>query len=291
MKILVPLDGSRLADGILAHARRMGRWAGVEMHLLTVLDAQRGSQADREEAFAEARRHLASCAELLASDGIETKTFVVEGDPAAQILHHLERDAYDLVAMTTHGRSGLSRWVRGSVAERVLRHAPVPLLLANPRGLVKPDDSVRFGKILVPLDGSKRSAAVLDRVLPFALDSESTLVLVHVDTPWHPGVHPVPEVARRHAQQRAEAALDDVRCEVEERGVKKTVVLGRYGEDEAREILAAVEEEEPDLVAMSTHGRSGLDRFRFGSVAEKVLRDVRAPLFLDPTSWRTRKEP
>ena len=119
-------------------------------------------------------------------------------------LHHLELEPYHLVAMSTHGRSGVGRWLRGSVAERVLRNSPVPILLANPEGIVKPDDSVRFGTILVPLDGSKRSARVMDRVLPFAVDSESEVVLLHVDTPSQPGVHPVPEVAKRHAQERAE---------------------------------------------------------------------------------------
>jgi nucleotide-binding universal stress UspA family protein len=205
----------------------------------------------------------------------------MRGEAAEQILEFMEASGADLCAMATHGRSGVSRWIRGSVAERVLRNATIPVFLANPKGLVLETDDVCFERILVPYDGSKLAAQILPLVGRFASDSGAEVIVLHIDMPERGG-HPVPEVARRHAQQRAEAMLDEVRCHLEDNGVEKTQVIGRYSEDPANEILQVIEEVKPDLVAMSSHGRSGVSRFAFGSVAEKVLRHCDCPLLVKP---------
>jgi nucleotide-binding universal stress UspA family protein len=282
MKVLVPLDGSRLADGMLAHARRFVGQDGSEVHLLRVLPEAGGSQADREDRFAEAHRHLGECRELLEGDGRVVTTRVVEGDPAEQILLHAETDGFDLIAMATHGRTGAMRWLRGSVAERVLRHAPIPVFLANPEGLVLQGDGLEIGKVLVPLDGSPHAERAVPLALDLAVAEGAEVELLHVDQPGRGGVHPVAEVASRNAQKRAEQLLDDLRNALEERGVKRTHVVGRYGPDPAAEILDVLEAAKPDLVVMSSHGRTGLRRFRFGSVAEKVLRRCTCPVLVVP---------
>ncbi len=277
MKILVPLDGSRLADGILAHARRVLLREASSIELLRVLSEDLGSD---EEAHSEASAHLNECRDLLKSSGEAVKVSVRHGDPAELILERLDTGGFDLCVMSTHGRTGLSRVLRGSVAERVLRHSPTPVFLANPQGLVRETDETRFKKILVPLDGSAVSREILPLVAAFGKDSAAVVVLLHIDQAER-GAHPVPEVAKRYAQQRAEKILDDLRCDLEDRGVPKTVVIGRYG-DPAAMILEEIESGKPDLVAMSSHGRSGLSRFRFGSVAEKVLRACECPLLVKP---------
>ncbi len=280
MKVLVPLDGSRLADGMLAHARRVLLREASSIHLMNVLP-EYASKEETDVARAEAQKHLDSCCTLLESTG-ETVTSSIEfGYPAEKILEKLDSGDFDLCAMSTHGRSGFSRVLRGSVAERVLRHSPVPVLLANPEGLVLENDEIRFKRILVPLDGSPLSREILYLVATFAVDSGAELVLMHVDQPGQ--AHPVAEVAERQAQQRAEKILDDLRCELEESGVHKTIVTGRYG-DPADMILEEIEAQKPDLVAMSSHGRSGVSRFRFGSVAEKVLRTCTCPLLVKPAA-------
>ncbi len=282
MKILVPLDGSRLADGMLSHARRLLLREASTIALLHVLPVDPpATQEGREKQQAEAEEHLKACKDLLESTGESVTTSVLRGDAAEQILEFVDASGADLCAMATHGRSGPSRWIRGSVAERVLRNAKVPIFLANPKGLVLESDAVRFERILVPFDGSPLAAQILPVVGRFASDSDSEVTVLHIDTPERGG-HPVPEVARRHAQQRAEAMLDEVRCALEESGVEKTQVLGRYSGDPAGEILKVIEEVKPDLVAMSSHGRTGFSRFAFGSVAEKVLRKCDCPLLVRP---------
>lgn len=134
MKVLVPLDGSRLSDAVLPHVRRLlaRLAAGCEVHLLHVVTE---AEDARPEARAEARAHLAACQQLLEPEGFRVRPRVVPGDPVQEILERAVDEEVDLVAMATHGRSGIGRWVRGSVAERVLRACPAPLLLVSPRGV------------------------------------------------------------------------------------------------------------------------------------------------------------
>lgn len=173
MKVLVvPLDGSRLSDAVLSHVRRLlyREATAWEVHLLTVLDPKE----TRTEAKAEARAHLAACENLLRPEHFLVRSRVVVGDPVEEILERAVNEKADLLAIATHGRTGLRRWVRGSVAERVLRGCPTSLLLVNPRGLLLKDDDIRYRKILVPAGGPIEAVERLSA----ACDAE----LIRVDT-------------------------------------------------------------------------------------------------------------
>ncbi|MCO5166667.1 MAG: universal stress protein [Planctomycetes bacterium] len=282
MKILVPLDGSRLADGILAHVRRLtAEVAGAEVTLLQVLPAYLA--ADEIALMRdEADEHHAALARLLTHEGLTVRSRVdVAPDPAEHVVDTARDLGVDLIALSTHGRSGPSRWLRGSVAERVLRGATVPVYTANPQGLVMTDDAiVGWRRVLVPLDGSERATRVLPLAGRFALASDAEVVLLHIDEPEVPGVHPVPEVAAMKAQRRAEETLGQATEQLRRAGLERVRVLGRYGGDPAHEVLEAAREVSADLIAIASHGRTGLARWRFGSVAEKVLRAAEAPLLI-----------
>jgi len=170
--VLAPIDGSRLSDAVLPHVRRLlyREVDGWSVRLLTVLDPRQ----TRTEARAEARVHLAACERLLRSERFHVHSRVVSGDPVIEILEYVVSERVDLVAIATHGRTGLRRWVRGSVAERVLRGCPASLLLVNPHGLLLKDDDVHYRKILVP-EGEPSDAVK-------ALSAASGAEIVTVDT-------------------------------------------------------------------------------------------------------------
>lgn len=274
MRVLVPLDGSSLAEGILRHVPPLLMARKANLILLQVLP--RGATQEDEAA---ALRHLAEASKQVEATGEDPESVLRIGDPAAQILSVCEDYDADLIVMATHGRSGIARLIRGSVAERVLRNATVPLYLASPKGLSgKSGTAMTFSRILVPLDGSKLAASIMPLVLPIVGDSQAEVVLLHVSVPGTETVHPVPEVARKRAQEKGATALKDVQQSLEAAGVKVHVV-GAYG-DPAEELLAAIARHEVDLLAMTSHGREGLSRWRFGSVAEKVLREARCPLLI-----------
>ena len=287
--ILVPLDGSEHAAGVLTHVRRLLRREDAELRLLGVAVSMLEGRGDRPddrppegERFVKLRvqdleRRLGETAAALAADGISASWEVQIGDPAAAILATVEHDSPALVAMATHGRSGLKRLIRGSVAERVLRACPAPLLLCH----VDAAPGAQFRKILVPLDGSERSASILPLAIAFAQLHEAELILFRVGFVSHPD-YAAAEVATILDEQALEASLEQAAERVRAAGVTVSTQVAFGGP--AGEILAAAEADGVDLVAISTHGYSGVDRWLFGSVAENVLRHCTKPLLIKRTA-------
>lgn len=138
-RILVPLDGSKLAEAALRHALPLAQQFKSEVILLRVVVSPyaivapdlvlAGTDPDLHELTAHAERYLKDLAEPLIQQGMTVRTVVSEGPVAEVILDHAQSLAVGLITMSTHGRGGVSRWVYGSVAERVLQAAPCPVLL------------------------------------------------------------------------------------------------------------------------------------------------------------------
>lgn len=267
--ILVPHDGSPLAGAVISALEPLLEHAdGIT--ILHVVEGDGAPDESRTRAVAEAEKQLG------ARGATVTRREVRSDDPAGAIIDTVAEGGVDLVAMSTHGRTGLDRWVRGSVAERVLRRCPVPLLMVNPFSGGAPVG--RMESVLVPLDGSEASAVVLDALIPLARAHESQLTLLFVD--WDdPTVTPEGAAKRREARDRDIAEwLSAPRAQAEEAGLSVEIRIARG--DVAREILRLAAPSEFDLLAMSTHGRSGPGRWLIGSIAEKVLRECHLPLLL-----------
>ena len=148
-KVLVPLDGSKLAEAILEHVTAItdGCQAAEVVLLLVVERAEHGATSTwggvvsakrmaevERKAKAEARDYLAKTAGKLKREGMAVKTSILQGNPADKILDYTGENQVDLIVMSTHGRSGIKRWAFGSVADRVAHHSPVPVLLVSPSG-------------------------------------------------------------------------------------------------------------------------------------------------------------
>jgi nucleotide-binding universal stress UspA family protein len=137
-RILVPLDGSSLAEAILPQVQELARTLGAELFLVRAAAAHVFPGVDPTEqevdVVQKAEAYVAEVAGRLRDAGIPIHTAVRYGEAAEEILGHIGENAVDLVAMSTHGRSGLTRLVLGSVAEQVVRHATVPVLLMRARG-------------------------------------------------------------------------------------------------------------------------------------------------------------
>ncbi len=277
-KVLVPLDGSTASESILVQVRRLVRGTDAEVVLLHVVEENPGEDGRAYlRATMRARERLRRLAVSLREDGIRAEGEVRSGDPAGGILRFAAEIEPALVAMSTHGRTGLARLIRGSVAERVLRHSTHPLLLARPTGLEsEPVLPGPFRRILVPLDGSERSAQILPRVQELARACGSEVVLQHasLDAPWATGDAP-PAPADLSVD---EALLRPWRERLERAGIRCRVRIDRRLPPQA--ILDAAAEEGADLIALATHGRSGASRWFFGSVAEGVLGASTTPTFV-----------
>ncbi len=284
-KILVPLDGSELAERALPYAREVARRSNAEILLLTsilpvgIWDATASAiNWEREEQLAQ--KYLDDHSRRLQGDGLRARVKRLHGDPAAAVLHTAGQEGIDLIAMSSHGRSGITRWLFGSVADRIIQSSSVPLLV------IRPDDdapaaSPAFAKILVPLDGS----AVAARVLPFVEEIAhlfgASLLLFHAVAPVsaYPGFETVnPQIggqALEEMQARARELLSGTGQELQARGLKVSVAISI--DLAADGILAAARETGADLIAIDTHGRSGLGRIVLGSVANAVVRRSTLP--------------
>jgi nucleotide-binding universal stress UspA family protein len=274
-KILVPLDGSELSDGILKHVEPLIAAEPCEVVLLRVLpppapdDIPGRAQAERDVAAA----HLTTTGARLEALGAKVTTTLRQGDPALEILTATDALRPALVAMSSHGRTGVLRWIRGSVAERVLRTCATPLLLVTPRAVGR-EGEARLRRILVPLDGSERSAAVLPLVEELARRHSAEVLLLRVE--WEGLSRPV--LANLLTPGKVAESLHPWVERLKARGIPVRALAAQG--DFASEILDTADREDVDLLAMTTHGRTGLPRLVDGSVSEQVLRHCRRPLLV-----------
>jgi len=199
--IIVPLDGSSLAETILPHASALARAFPAKVTLLRVIPPVTslgliGVKLPEhwfDEEMAWSQNYLADVARQLSGEGvIHVQTEVLDGDPATEIVTYTQKRHDDtLVAMATHGLSGGHRWLLGSVASKVLHVLPTSLLLFHPHGKVhRPADPVSYKTILVPLDGTRVAKQALDEaksiashivIIPMVLQIAETMVLQRVE--------------------------------------------------------------------------------------------------------------
>lgn len=275
-RVLVPLDGSPLAETILSQIRRILFWKDSEIVLLRAIElpplfgSHEASYLARAEE--EAKAYLRGQELKLAEKGVRVRSLVRSGTAAGTILEIAESERADLIAMTTHGRSGLSRWTFGSVAEKVLRASPVPLLLTRSfvtdgfrTARAAAPDELRVKKILVPIELSELSLEIVPYVAELARLFDAKVLLLNVCGQETACDVPVVEMTHAYEQLR-------------EGGVAAEPLI-RQG-DPAVQILDASRDLSVDFIAMTTHGRSGPSRWTLGSVAEKVLRQATMPVLL-----------
>jgi nucleotide-binding universal stress UspA family protein len=141
-KILVPLDGSKLAECVLPHVRAIATGCGIkEVVLLRVVEPippeappATDFEAVQKAAFGAAEKYLAGIQVELSKEGLNVEAKVLTGRPAETIADFAQHNEVDLITIATHGRSGVSRWVFGSVADRLVRSSSAPVLLIRPGG-------------------------------------------------------------------------------------------------------------------------------------------------------------
>ncbi len=287
-KILVPLDGSELAESILTQVSRLYHAKDSAIVLLRVVPPPSKRTAGAEEQTKkeeiEAFDYVKGIAARLEERGIVAKPVVSKGKPEEVIPAYAAKERVDLVTLSTHGRSGVSRWVRGSVAERVMRTTDAPLLLLH--SFEKPGTEqsdrrrsaeVRIAKILMPIDGSQESEAIVPHGRALAAMYESEVTVFHA-VYVHPALGLYPQDIIPIPPSIDVAFVEATAARLRELGVK-AVAKTVYGEP-AWEITEELRTKPYDLVAMATHGRRGLERLVLGSDAEKLLRAITVPMLL-----------
>lgn len=289
--ILVPLDGSELSEKALSPAARIAEALArratdetVRLILLRVVSPVALVAADpmlydelTRMGSDEAQAYLNTAAGALSPGGATVETHVVLGSPADAIVHFAEEHAVDLMVMSSHGRTGSRRWVYGSVAEKVLHHAPCATAIIRAHVAV---EMFANGKLLVPLDGSPLAERALEPALAMADVAGCEVHLLRVTSGSEPlpgSLTPVGEnvgaaLDAAAGQERAEAEAYLQRLYADYPNNHLFFDVKTTDGDIADAIVTYADANHMDLIVMSSHGRSGIGRWLHGSVAEKVLR-------------------
>lgn len=292
-KILVPLDGSKTAENVVPLARSFARGLQIPVELLGVIDlaemARHGppSQASMIRSIVDdATRRFDDYLERVAKNFLVGKVqcTVRQGNAAEAIIEVAGAEKQTLIAMATHGRSGLDRWLIGSVAEKVLRGASNPTLVVRAKREKNPGwEMATLKRVIVPLDGSELSERILPHVEALAkhLDLEVTLLGVYggrLPAKASDGFHSMDAFI---ASLRNETAiyLAAKTEEMKQKGLNKVSFAAKQGL-EADEIIATARETLDTLIAMCTHGRTGVQRWMLGSVTETVVRHSDDPVLV-----------
>ena len=294
-RILVPLDGSPRAEEVLPYARLIGKALGARVDLIRVLEPLRFDLAEPEavqflddaakEVRAEAPEYLEGVVTSLEAAGLEASGSFLEGSAAALIVAEAEKEPDTLIAMSTHGRSGPGRWLLGSVTDKVLHATTRPMLIIRSRGEGEVARDVKLTSLVAPVDGSPMAEQILPHAMALAKALFLNIILVRVtpsvtdylrerehSTAIFDGVLKGADAEASEYLRRVGARLRDERgLMVEER------VL--HGEPPGA-IVDVAHELSENLVAMTTHGRSGPGRWILGSVTDRVVRHSGDPVLV-----------
>lgn len=287
--ILVSLDGSTFSESALSYALSLSRRTGADLQLATVHEPVPSFAYDEWEtaAWEWSQEYLRVVRDRVADQaGGDVQAWIGTGRVVDMLRSRAEAVDADLVVMATHGRGALSRAWLGSVADGFVRQAEQPVLLVRPPTEGETPEDPSIGRVLVPLDGSDLSEAVLDLAVGVCRTFDAELHLlrvvsypVEIASPYLPHTiqmnQKVVEDAKRSAEEYVEAIA--ARLGADGPQVSTHVIVdhqaGHTIADQATELGA-------DLIVMATHGRGGMQRALLGSTTDKVIRSVHVPVLV-----------
>lgn len=295
--ILVTLDGSAFAERVLPHATSLARTIEGDIVLVrvVVLPTRSGlsDKAYGDLTIAQAQDYLNGVAQRLSHNSLRVQTEVLHGHDVATVI--VERARQDpqvhAIAMSTHGRSGVQRWMMGSVADTVLTASTVPLLLVHINGdTTLPVPERRYRTIVVPIDGTTNAAYALSEARVIAEHSGATVIAMTAVPALDAvalaegGAEPYWMLADADSEvSRLSNALLKTAAYLETEGV--TVRTKHVPGAPAEAIIRVCREEHADLLIMATRGHRGLKRLLFGSTAAKIVPRADFPVLLTPTAY------
>ena len=290
-RILLPLDGSELSEMTIPYGEELASKLGSEVILYHVHGHEHSTQEHMHQMYLEmvaeimqrkVRNNMASGAELKISTKVEA------GEPTENICNLVDKNEVDLIIMTAVSASGLKVGkLLGSVTDHVCQTVPIPVMLIRAQNVKQTDQQTRLiNHMLIPLDGSSLSKLALPVGEELASKLKVGITLFEMATTIRPfndtsgaGAYIDYSKMNEDEKKRTGSEMNALETELKEKGLSVTSIV-TSGSDAANEIIELCKKANIDMVVMSTHGRSGLGRWVFGNVAEKVLRHGETPLLL-----------
>lgn len=291
-RILVPLDGSALAECVIPHVRAVANAFDSQVTLMTVLDPSKGINQETsidplewQIQKAEADNYLQEVANQLQETGIRVESILLEGKAEKNIINFVHSNDINLIILSSHGQSGLSGWNVSSVVQKIIIRAYTSVMIVRAYQTVSSEvENLQYRLIMVPLDGSQRAESVLPVVATLSRHHKSNLLMVHVvHRPEVPRRTPLSQedielVERLTERNRIEASryLDDVQGRFSSPVQTRLLVNDRI----TASLQNIVEQEKVDLILLSAHGYSGEMKWPYGSVVIGFIAYGTTPLMI-----------
>jgi nucleotide-binding universal stress UspA family protein len=290
--ILVPLDGSPLAECVLPHIVAVTQAFEANVTLIQVLERSRNGRGvpmvdpmDWQIAERQAAAYLDGVAARLEKAGIESANIVVEGSAAERVIEYAHANDVDLIALSSHGKSGLSGWNVSSVVQKIVQRAHRSILLVRAyQPLLGELEGLIYQRLLIPFDGSQRAQCVISSTVALARAYDAEVLLAHVvrrpETPCQ--IHRTEEDIRladrltERNWQEANIHLRDIKSQLPVRAEIRLSV----SDDVATALHELMEREKVDLVILSAHGRSGVSRWPYGGLTTNLICYGNTPLLI-----------
>jgi len=284
-KILCPIDFSPGSQQAMRVATALATAAGAELVLahstyvppLAFAGDYTFPAPVIQDLSDDAKRRLDDAVrEVTALGAKRVSSRLLDGLPWTMLVAELDDPGYDLVVIGTHGRTGLSRILLGSVAEKIVRHAPCSVLVVRPDGEVK-----AFSRVLCPIDFNEPSHQAVELAASMTAPGGSGITLLHVvDVPVAYSGEPAVAGFVRDLDKHASALLDTWAAQLRTKTTAAVSTRSRIGHPGAQTLEVLEHEPAFDLVVVGSHGRTGLSRALLGSVAEKIVRHAKCPVLV-----------
>ena len=290
--VLVPLDGSLLAECVIPHAVTLAQVFDTRLTLLRVVERDQATGLKRvidplqwQIRKVEAEAYLDKLVARLGRVGLQAEKVILEGLPPERIVEFTRDYNVGMITISTHGQSGLSGWNVSSVVQKVVLQAHVPMMIVRAHTSPATDIAqMRYRRVLVPLDGSRRAECVLPLAKRLALFHNSEVVLVHVVVKPEIPRHTPPSEEERQLidrltelnQARASGYLERLRAQLSLDFETRVIV----GDAPAASLHDVVAQEDADLVALSAHGYTSGTMWPYGSIALNFIAYGTTPLLI-----------
>ncbi len=289
--IVVPLDGSTLAECVLPHTLALAQMFDSKVTVLHVLEQRRGEGHTRavdplgwQLRVAEAEAYLGRVTQQLEGAGVRATSRILEGNSAEKIVDLAHREDVDLVVLSTHGQSGLTGWNVSSVVQKIVaRDQTSTLLVRAYQPIADFLSPMAYRRVLAPLDGSKRAEDILPLATVVAARHEATLLLAHVvrrpEMPRHmpPSLQDV-ELAERLTERNREEAEQYLQLLQSRTPHAETRLL--VNDDVPMALHDLIAAEGVEMVLLTAHGYSGKRRWPYGSVSNNLIAYGTTPLLI-----------
>jgi len=290
-RILVPLDGSSLAESVLPHAVAMGRALDGKVTLLRAVVRKAGPVSRSVDPLAwhmrksEADSYLTETAQRLLDAGLEVQTVLLEGEAPERIINYAREEDVALIIMSSHGQSGLSRWNVSSVVHKVILQAYAPVMIVRAYHAATEElAELHYQKLMVPLDGSRRAECALPWARRLVGYHNCGLLLAHVvDRPEVARSGPLTEEEKELVERLTELNRESGEVylrELTSRVSSAAEIRLLVSEDPAAALHRLVDEEAVDMVVMAAHGYSGQAMWPYGSMALNFIAYGSTPLLM-----------